>query len=41
MLYFVEAANNASHFGVTGAFAKLLQRPLPENGSGWVGHPLD
>lgn len=37
MLCFVEAANNASYFGVTGVFANFLQRPLPEGGNGWVG----
>lgn len=37
MLCFVEAANNASYYGVTGVFANFLQRPLPEGGNGWVG----
>lgn len=36
MLCFVEAANNASYYGVTGVFANFLQRPLPEGGNGWV-----
>jgi hypothetical protein len=41
MLCFVEAANNASYFGVTGVFANFLQRPLPEGGNGWVSVPVD
>jgi hypothetical protein len=41
MLCFVEAANNASYFGVTGVFANFLQRPLPEGGNGWVSIPVD
>lgn len=40
MLCFVEAANNASYYGVTGVFANFLQRPLPEGGNGWVSAPF-
>ena len=36
MLCFVEGANNASYFGVTGIFANYIQRPLPKGGNGWV-----
>ncbi|KAL1587632.1 hypothetical protein WHR41_03637 [Cladosporium halotolerans] len=39
MLCFVEAANNASYYGVTGVFANFLQRPLPEGGNGWGAPP--
>ena len=40
MLCFVEAANNASYYGVTGVLANFLQRPLPEGGNGWVSIPF-
>lgn len=36
MLCFIEAANNASYYGVTGVFTNFIQRPLPEGGNGWV-----
>ena len=36
MLCFVEAANNASYYGVTGILANFIQRPLPPGGNGWV-----
>lgn len=38
VLCFIEAANNASYYGVTGVFANFIQRPLPEGGNGWVSH---
>lgn len=36
ILCFIEGANNASYYGVTGVFANFIQRPLPESGNGWV-----
>ncbi|WVW83498.1 hypothetical protein I302_105519 [Kwoniella bestiolae CBS 10118] len=33
-LCFVEAANYASYYGVTGVFQNFIQRPLPEGGNG-------
>lgn len=36
MLCFIEGANNASYYGVTGVFTNFIQRPLPEGGNGWV-----
>ncbi|KAK5130759.1 hypothetical protein LTR08_001704 [Meristemomyces frigidus] len=39
MLCFIEAANNASYYGVTGVFANFIQRPLPAGGNGWGAPP--
>ncbi|TVY47768.1 Peptide transporter [Lachnellula occidentalis] len=36
VLCFVEAANNASYYGVSGVFANYIQRPLPAGGNGQV-----
>lgn len=36
MLCFIDGANNASYYGVTGVFANFIQRPLPPGGNGWV-----
>lgn len=39
MLCFIEGANNASYYGVTGVFTNFIQRPLPEGGNGWGAPP--
>ncbi|RSH82130.1 hypothetical protein EHS25_006063 [Saitozyma podzolica] len=34
MLCFIDGANNASYYGVTGVFTNFIQRPLPAGGNG-------
>ncbi|ORY25526.1 POT family-domain-containing protein [Naematelia encephala] len=34
MLCFIEGANNASYYGVSGVFTNFIQRPLPAGGNG-------
>jgi hypothetical protein len=36
MLCFIDGANNASYYGVTGVFTNFIQRPLPAGGNGAV-----
>lgn len=36
VLCFVDGANNASYYGVTGVFTNFIQRPLPAGGNGAV-----
>lgn len=38
MLCFIDGANNASYYGVTGVFTNFIQRPLPAGGNGAVSH---
>jgi hypothetical protein len=39
VLCFVDGANNASYYGVTGVFTNFIQRPLPTGGNGAVSCP--
>lgn len=36
ILCFIEGANNASYYGVTGVFTNFIQRPLPKGGNSAV-----